>query len=61
MRYCNQPVKYIEGPEYEGRRTIRVVSLNLDALRSYVLRCISKEKVDQRNGGEVYSPGGDNS
>ena len=60
MRYCNQPVKYIELPEYEGRRTIRVVSLNLDALRSYVLRCISKEKVDQRNGGEVYSPGGDN-
>ena len=59
MRYCNQPVKYIE--IYEGRRTIRVVSLNLDALRSYVLRCISKEKVDQRNGGEVYSPGGDNS
>ena len=60
MRYCNQLVKYIEVPEYEGRRTIRVVSLNLDALRSYVLRCISKEKVDQRNGGEVYSPGGDN-
>ena len=43
-----------------GHRTISVVSLNLDALRSYVLRCVSKEKVDQRNGGEVYSPGGDN-
>ena len=60
MRYWNQPVKYIEVPEYEGHRTIRVLSLNLDALRNYVLRCISKEKVDQRKGGEVYNPGGDN-